>query len=372
MRTSDFLPAPGPRPRRARRARRRVRRGVESRAAGGNGWALGLPFDRVGGASQPGRDARGFTLVELLVVIGIIAVLVAILLPALNKARDSARAVKCAAHLRTVGQGVAIYVADGRGAFPASYIYNGQSIIGGMQVPDAPVRGYLHWSALLFVGPNQPVPREAFTCPSMENGGLPATNPAPGQGDEGVEPDVPGAVDDQAPRMAFTLNEAVCPRNKWVFGFQGAMRPYRYVKAGQIKDSSNVILGTEFHENPRMAQGAGRQGGIVCKSHRPVHGFSGLSGQWDLELVPMGQPLRKCELSDLEADPQPPGEGKCRLNWVGRNHGRKTFGRVGNRVGFDMRKTNFLYVDGHVETKHISETLSPLFQWGERCYSLER
>ncbi len=67
--------------------------------------------------STPSR-ARAFTLVELLVVIGIIAALISILLPALNKARAAARRVQCASNLRQNALAMLLYVGDSKGNLP--------------------------------------------------------------------------------------------------------------------------------------------------------------------------------------------------------------------------------------------------------------
>jgi prepilin-type N-terminal cleavage/methylation domain-containing protein len=62
------------------------------------------------------RSRKAFTLVELLVVIGIIALLISILLPALSKARRTAQSAKCLANLHSLGGAMMIYAAENRGA----------------------------------------------------------------------------------------------------------------------------------------------------------------------------------------------------------------------------------------------------------------
>ena len=64
------------------------------------------------------RKEKGFTLIELLVVIAIIALLLGVLLPALRRARNQARAVVCRAHLKQWGTVLALYTEDHEGRLP--------------------------------------------------------------------------------------------------------------------------------------------------------------------------------------------------------------------------------------------------------------
>ena len=105
--------------------------------------------------TRPGNRRGAFTLIELLVVVAIIALLISILLPALDAAREQARITKCIANLRTIGQATNTYLLDGNDdivfAYPFQTWINGQSLsftlitefIWGGDVPDPTTQEYV-------------------------------------------------------------------------------------------------------------------------------------------------------------------------------------------------------------------------------------
>lgn len=99
---------------------------------------------------EPG-ERRGFTLIELLVVIAIISLLAAMLLPALSRARESARAVQCLSQMRQISLAVKLYADGHNDEFPRSQhsaFAHGQLPWGRAIAPELG-RDYVSWTNLL-------------------------------------------------------------------------------------------------------------------------------------------------------------------------------------------------------------------------------
>ncbi|MCW3060691.1 MAG: hypothetical protein JWQ02_2512 [Capsulimonas sp.] len=111
---------------------------------------------------------RGFTLVELLVVIGIIALLISILLPALNKAKEASRVAACLSNLRQLGAVHATYIADNKG-------YIVPCDIGDWITPPHPTNGFYtleSWCTILVTNKYLPYPQAVSSAPPSESNAL--------------------------------------------------------------------------------------------------------------------------------------------------------------------------------------------------------
>ena len=101
--------------------------------------------------------AAAFTLVELLVVVAIIALLLAILLPALGRVREQARRAVCASNQRQLARSVLTYASDDRGRFPATTRDTGTEHA-----------SWIHSTVYQALG-DRDVPDAAMVCPNRED-----------------------------------------------------------------------------------------------------------------------------------------------------------------------------------------------------------
>lgn len=108
---------------------------------------------------------HGFTLIELLVVISIIALLIAILLPALGKARDAARVTQCTVQIRQIGMAMIMWSDANKQYLP----YNGTMNTFEKAGLEYTLRGYLGNASRLYNGANGTrVGGQVFLCPASE------------------------------------------------------------------------------------------------------------------------------------------------------------------------------------------------------------
>ncbi|MFN4243869.1 MAG: DUF1559 domain-containing protein [Tepidisphaerales bacterium] len=143
------------------------------------------------------RSPYGFTLVELLVVIGIIALLISILLPSLNRAREAAAAVQCASNMRQIGLAMRNYAVAHRDAVPFAMMRDDRPESQFESSWDRLIEPYLGGRGQQFQLPgenfaaNAPTSRDLLRCPSdtiIRSGGVGPRSYAMTWGDWGFVP----------------------------------------------------------------------------------------------------------------------------------------------------------------------------------------
>src|SRR5215218_8171080 len=117
------------------------------------------------------RHRRAFSLIEILVVIGIISILMSIMMVVIEKARHNGYIAKCAANLHTIGQSLAIYANENHGNYPRTVYVPGAPLVAGTGAAAAdpfgaggPLPNDVSAAPFLLLR-NQKIPSEMFICP---------------------------------------------------------------------------------------------------------------------------------------------------------------------------------------------------------------
>jgi len=120
------------------------------------------------------RRRAGFTLVELLVVIGIVALLISILLPSLARAREQANQTKCLSNMRSIALALVMYCDSGKGALPRP-----------AEGPPQKPHDFVYWQPKGSAAPYDDVNQSALTPYIGTNGRFPVEIEVHSIGDNG-------------------------------------------------------------------------------------------------------------------------------------------------------------------------------------------
>jgi prepilin-type processing-associated H-X9-DG protein len=271
-----------------------------------------------------------FTVVELLVVVGIIAILLSLLVPALNRSRQKANQMKCMSNLRVIGQELGMYAVSNGGYLPWGFFHP----------PDPSLIDTADWTTLLVheLHGKSPVDyqrtldmadqksRQVFQCP-----------------------DAPQPTALSVLQCDYTCHPRIMPDSGTADGLSGApdlyLKPY---KIAQIQRSSEIVL--IFDASVKLHEG--RWTSSVCAfalDGGRLYKSTFLTDQYTNDLsepgINAGDPISLV--------PVPSGDVAFTNTDADFNYGNIRFRHMTNS------QANALMVDGHVESFILSRSLVP-------------
>jgi len=297
------------------------------------------------------RRREGFTLVELLVVIGIIAVLIALLLPALGRARAQAQTTACLANLRSIGQALQIYTVAHKGTLPFGY-WDGVGKPDGNEANNTTYSAFFpssvptatDWQLLLMAHALGKMGDTAGTAAQEDLDKFQGTFVCPT-----ASPERAGDTFKSVRRLHYACHPRLMPRlddkdNAKPGATPTYLQPY---KISSIKRSSEVALIWDASQIMRgqdgncMPVGTGvDQDGLYAQYQQNGHTFNYLLSQ---PAPPNFYPINlSAPVYTTNTDFQNGGPGTAVIRW---RHGRKD-------------TTNLLYVDGHASPMRLKERVN--------------
>ena len=286
------------------------------------------------------RHRKAFTLVELLVVIGIIALLISILLPALNRARGQAKQIVCESQLRQIGAAMMLHANEHRNHFP----------LAGMLWPNK------------FGHPADCTPVEVQDPKQVNYSYF----PDPGRGGRPVVAPIPFAL---APYLGYT-KQMVTPKDyesSVVFRIFTCPSNVDEIQTGGIQKSNFMASSVSGYSGPLLESSYAFSEAVLGWADGP-----GTRGSHSRERGNLARMPHPADLV-LLADAAPRGEAIADFWMVFNDNttkGSTLYDFYMNNVGgdnadpdlFDKNRhygnMNVLFCDGHAETLHIPDTLN--------------